>query len=150
MAAGNWIMYNSAREYIGDGVIDLDTHTFKILLTSNSYTPSAAHSTLSNITNQVANGNGYTTGGATLTSVTWGHSGTTATWDAANVSWTATGGSIGPIRIAVIYDDTPTSPADPLVCYCILDSADITVSNGSTFTIAFNASGILTLSGADS
>lgn len=150
MAAGNWIMYNSAREYIGDGVIDLDTHTFKILLTSNSYTPNPAHTVYADITNQVANGNGYTTGGATLANVTWGHTGTTATWDADDVVWTASGGSIGPIRNAVIYDDTPSSPAKPLVCYCVLDSADITVSNSSTFTIAFNASGILTLSGADS
>lgn len=148
MAAGNWIMYNSAREYIGDGTIDLDTNTFKMLLTSNSYTPNPANTVYADITNQVANGNGYTTGGATLTSVTWTHTGTTATWDAADVSWTATGGTIGPIRNAVIYDDTSASKV--LVCYCILDSGDINVTNGSTFTVAFNASGILTLSGADS
>ena len=148
MAAGNWIMYNSAREYIGDGTIDLDTNTFKMLLTSNSYTPSASHTVYADITNQVANGNGYTTGGETLANVTWGHSGTTATWDADDAVWTATGGAIGPIRNAVIYDDTASGK--PLVCYCVLDSADITVSNSSTFTIAFNASGILTLSGADS
>jgi len=148
MAAGNWIMYNSARKYIGDGTIDLDSHTFKCMLTSNSYTPSASHTVKADVTNEVANGNGYTAGGATLSSVTFNYSGTTATWDAADISWTASGGSIGPIRIAVIYDDTAAN--DELVCYCILDTADITVSNSSVFTIQLNASGILTLSGASS
>ena len=148
MAAGNWIMYNSARAYIGDGTIDLNSHTFKVMLTSNSYTPSASHTQKSNVTNEVANGNGYTSGGATLTSVTFNYSGTTATWDAADPSWTGSSGSIGPFRIAVIYDDSAAN--DELVCYCILDSADITVTAGSTFTIQFNASGILSLTGATS
>jgi len=141
-------MYNSARAYIGDGTIDLNSHTFKVMLTSNSYTPSAAHTQKSNVTNEVANGNGYTSGGETLTSVTFNYSGTTATWDADDVSWTGSVGSIGPFRIAVIYDDTASN--DELVCYCILDSADITVTAGSTFTIQFNASGILSLTGATS
>ena len=125
MAAGNWIFYNSAREYLADGTIDLDSHTFKIALLTNTYTPSASHSTYADLTNQLSTANGYTSGGATLASVTWTHSGTTATFDCADPSWTASGGSIGPFRIAVIYDDTPTSPADPLLCYCILDSASI-------------------------
>lgn len=148
MAAGNWIMYNSARAYIGDGTIDLNSHTFKLMLTSNSYTPSAAHTVKADVTNEVSNGNGYTSGGATLSSVTFNYSGTTATWDAADVSWTASGGSIGPIRIGVIYDDSAAN--DELVCYCILDTGDITVTNSSTFTVAFNASGILSLTGATS
>lgn len=148
MPAGNWIMYNSAREYIGDGSIDLDTNTFKLMLVTNSYTPSASHTQKSDVTNEVANGNGYTSGGATLSSVTWAHSGTTATFDAADPSWTASGGNIGPFRIGVIYDDT--SASDLLVAYCILDSSDITVTSGNTFTIQLNASGILTLSGASS
>jgi len=147
MAAGNWIMYDTAKEYIGDGTIDFDGHTFKCLLTSNSYTPNrSTQSVLADVTNQVANGFGYTTGGATLGSVTWGQTSGTATFDSADISWTALGGSIGPFRIAVIYDDTAAS--DPLLCYCVLDSSDLTATDGQTATIALNASGILTLSGA--
>lgn len=148
MAAGNWIVYNSAREYLMDGTIDLDTHTFKVMLTTDTYTPSASHTVKTDVTNEIANGNGYTTGGATLGSVTWAHSGTTATFDAANPAWTASGGSIATIKNAVIYDDTAAS--DELLCYCVLDASTITVTDGNTFTINLNASGILTLSGASS
>jgi len=41
----------------------------------------------------------------------------------------------------------------PLLCVCLLESvgpADVTATTGNTLTIAMNASGILTLSGADS
>lgn len=145
MAAGNFILFNTAREYIGDGTIDLDTHTFKIQLHSDSYTPNAeTHSVKTDLSNEVANGNGYTTGGATLTA-TWVRSTTTVTFDANDVQWTASGGNIGPFQYAVIYDDTASS--DELVAYCDLGD-DYTIIDGNTATIAFNASGILSLSGA--
>lgn len=114
MPAGKWKLYNSAKEYIGDGTIDLDTHTFKCaLFTSSSNANTLTNSTLSQLTNQVANANGYTTGGNTLTSVTWTQTGGTATFDAADTTWTASGGSITS-RFAVIYDDTAAS--DELLC----------------------------------
>lgn len=151
MAAGNWIMFDSAKEYIGDGTIDLDTHTFKCVLTTNTYSPSrGSHTTYSDVTNELSTANGYTSGGATLANVTWAQSSGTATLDCDDITWTASGGAIGPFRIAVIYDDTPTSPADPLLCYCVLESTDLTASDGQTVTIQINASGVLTLSGATS
>lgn len=148
MAAGKWKLYDSAKEYIGDGTIDLDTHTFKCaLFTSSSNANTLTNATLASLTNQVANANGYTTGGNTLASVTWTQTGGTATFDAADTTWTASGGSIT-ARYAVIYDDTAAS--DELLCVCLLDTtpADVTATNGNTLTIQFNASGIFTLSGA--
>jgi hypothetical protein len=62
--------------------------------------------------------------------------------------FTASGGSIT-ARYAVIDDDTVTTPvADPLVCYSLLDNspADLTATDGNTFTVQMNASGIFTLS----
>ena len=151
MPAGNWIMYNIARMYIGDGVMDMDNDTFKCSLHSATYTPNAeTHTNYADLTNEVASGNGYTTAGDALTSVTWTQSTTTVTFDAADPAWTASGADVGPFRYAVIYDDTVTTPeADPLVCYCDLGS-NITILDGNTFTIQINASGILTLSGATS
>lgn len=151
MAAGNFIVYDSFKLWIGDGTFDMDADTFKILLTSNSYTPALTHSVLADITNEVANGNGYTTGGATLGSVTWTKSGSTTTFDAADPTWTASGGSFGPARKGVIYKSgTANAHVSPLVCYCILDSADITITDTNTLTIQLNASGIFTITGATS
>ena len=141
--AATLTFYNSFKETIADGTIDLDTHTFKVMLTTSSYTPSAAHTTTTDITNEVSSTNtGYTTGGAALTSVTWGQTGGTATFDADNVVWTAGSANLT-ARYAVVYDDTATN--NDLVCYITLDSSDVTATNGNTFTIAWNASGIFTL-----
>lgn len=136
--------YNSFREYVADGTIDLDTHTFKVMLVSSSYTFSASHTVKTDITNELSTANGYTAGGATLGSVTWAHSGGTATFDAADTTWTASGGSIV-ARRAVIYDDTAAS--DELVASVLLDTtpADVTVTAGNTLTLQWNASGIFTL-----
>lgn len=142
--AASLTFYNSFREYIADGTIDLDTHTFKVMLVASGYTPSTAHTVKADVTNELSTANGYTAGGATLGSVAWGHSGGTATFDAADTVWTASGGSIV-ARYAVIYDDTAAS--DELVCYILLDTtpADVTTTAGNTLTLQWNGSGIFTI-----
>jgi len=148
MASGKWKIYDSAKEFIGDGTIDLDTHVFKIALflsTSNANT--LTNSLLADLTNQVANAFGYTTGGKTLQNVTWTRSGGTTTFDADNIDWLASGGSIT-ARFAVIYDDTATG--DPLIAVCLLDTtpADFTALDGQRLVINFNPSGVFNVSGA--
>lgn len=147
MAAGNWIMYDSAKKLIGDGTIDLDSHTFKVMLTTNAYTPDRdTHTVKADVTNELATASGYTAGGQALASVTLTETAGSVAWDAADPAWTASGTLT--FRKAVIYDDT--SASDSLVAYCILDTVDIVVTSGQTFTLALNAAGILTLSGASS
>lgn len=150
MTANALAFYDTFIEYVADGTIDLDTHTFKVALVASGYTPSASgHSTFSDITNELSTAAGYTAGGQALSSVTWGQSGGTATFDAADTVWTASGGSIT-ARYAVIYDDTPSSPADPLVGYILLDNspADVTATDGNTLTLQWNGSGIFTIAKA--
>lgn len=150
MAAGKWKLYQSAKLKIGQNLIDLDGHTFKMaLFLSTSNCDTLTHDELGDLTNQHANGNGYTTGGETITNVTWQNSSGTITFDCDNVVWTASGGSIT-ARFAVIYDDTVAG--DPLLAVCLLDTApaDVTATTGNTLTITINASGVFTLSGADS
>ena len=152
MAAGNWIVYNEFRLDVMEGVHNLETDTIKIQLHTTTHTPAVeADAVKADLDNEVANGNGYTTGGAAITNPQVTHSTTTATFDddGTNVSWT--GSSSGfTCRYAIMHNDTPTSPADPLICYSDLDASSITVNSGDTLTIQFNASGILTLTGATS
>jgi hypothetical protein len=143
--AASITFYHSFKEFLGDGTIDLDIHTFKVMLVASGYTPSAStHTVKADVTNELSTANGYTAGGATLGSVTWGQSGGTATFDAADTTWTASGGPIT-ARYAVIYDDTAAS--DELVAHILLDTTpgDVTATDGNTLTLTWNASGIFTL-----
>jgi hypothetical protein len=149
MAAGNWIVYDSAKVYMADGTMDMNSNTFKVMLCKNAYSPlRSSHTIKSQVTDEVDAVNGYTAGGVALTSVTYTQSAGVATWDCADPTWTASGGSIAQARIAVIYNDTVSSPVKPLVCYCIMDTTDVTATVGQILTIQMSASGILTLSGA--
>jgi hypothetical protein len=149
VAADAWDVYDKFKEYMGDGTIDLDGDTFKVVLcSSTSNAATQTNQLYASLTEELSTANGYTSGGATLTSVTWTESSGTVTFDSADPAWTASGGSIT-ARFAVVYDDTPTSPADPLVCSCLMDNspADVTVTDGNTLTIQINASGYFQVSG---
>jgi hypothetical protein len=157
MAAGKWKVYEFAKEYLSDGTHDLDNASlgYKMALflsTSNCDTLSVGTGVYGDLTNEHANANGYTTGGIALANEVWTHSGGTVTFDCDNVVWTASGGDIV-TRFAVIYvDATVNSIVKPLLCVSLLDTtpANVTATNGNTLTVAINASGVFTLSGADS
>jgi hypothetical protein len=143
-------LYNSMKEYIADGTIDLDTDTFKVALVTSTYTPNfTTHTVYADLTNELTTANGYTSGGATLGSVTWNRSGGTVTFDAADTTWTASGGSIT-ARRAILYKDTTTANGivRPLIAAILMDDtpADVTATAGNTLTLQWNASGIFTLS----
>tara|TARA_B100001758_G_scaffold97541_1_gene83404 strand:+ start:23746 stop:24186 length:441 start_codon:yes stop_codon:yes gene_type:complete len=54
-------------------------------------------------------------------------------------------GTVGPFRYIYLYNDAPTSPADPLIGYFDY-GANLTLNNGESLTIDFDqASGALTL-----
>jgi hypothetical protein len=151
MAAGKWKLYEAAKLDIANGLIDFDSHSFKIALflsTSNCDTLSGT-TALASLTNQVATANGYTQNSKAVTITTANSSGTITVDETTNPVWTASGGSIT-ARFAVIYDDTHAS--DQAVCVCLLDTtpADVTATDGNTFTITMNASGLFTISGATS
>ena len=148
-AAGKWKLYEQAKLDIANGLMDLDTHSFKIALftsVSNCNTLSGT-TTLASLTSQVATANGYTQNSKSVTLTTANSGGTITVDETTNPSWTANGGSIT-ARFAVIYNDTHASKQ--ALCVCLLDTApaDVTATDGNTFTITQNSSGIFTISGA--
>lgn len=128
---------------LGLKLIELETDTFKWALT-NSAPTAATHDELADIT-QIANGNGYTTGGETAANNTYTETaGGSGIWKFTHddVVWTASGGSIAQFRYAVLYSDTSTG--DKLVGYLDYGSAvDITV--GNTFTLDVGSDGVFQL-----
>jgi hypothetical protein len=116
--------------------------TYKLALyTSATYLASAT--TLAGITKtEVASGNGYTTGGATLASVAV----TTVTtndakFDANDVSWTVPAAGSLAAAYGILYNDTDAN--DPPVLFIDFDGTQ-TTTDGAIFQIIWNASGIFT------
>lgn len=139
------IFFNDYFEQVAKGVHQWAAHTFKLALTNTA--PDAATDTaLADIT-QITAGNGYTAGGTALANVTVTESGGTATIDADDVTFTASGGNIGPFRYIVLYNDSAASPADALISYIDYGSS-YTINDGGSFTVQWNASGIQTVAEA--
>ena len=137
--------YNQFTEYMGDNSIDMDGDSFYHMLMNSSHTFTATHTQRTDVSaNQIATANGYTqaTGGGTgeqLASPTWTQpvAGTTM-FDAADTSWSASGGSIA-ADDDVIFSDTSTN--DLLMCSIDFDGTQ-TAGDGTSFLIAYNTNGI--------
>ena len=125
-------MATSFKAEILDEQHDLVADTIKIAL----YTSSAslgASTTAYTTSNEVANGNGYATGGVTLANRAVSTSGTTAFFDADDPTWTSASFTA---RGALIYNSTNSDKAIAVLNF----GGDFTVSSG-TFRIVFPAAG---------
>lgn len=134
--------FNAFVEHLAEKVHDLGADTLKVYLSNTA--PVATNSVKADIA-EISAGNGYTAGGnqATVTSSSQS-SGTYKLVLGDPATWTATG-TVGPFRYAILYNDTPTSPADPLIGWWDYGSA-ITLANGETFKVDFDpTNGVLTI-----
>lgn len=131
--------YNNWKDIMMEGA-NLSSDSFKMLLTTSSYTPSATHTQLSDITNEVS-GNGYARYTHTATS---SQTDGTYTFNLDDAVFTADGGSIV-ARYWVLFDDTLAG--DVLVAWGLLDAtpADVTTTDTNTLTVTINASGLFTI-----
>jgi hypothetical protein len=132
-------LYDHTAKRFADGSNAVgDTYKLKLLTAA---TFSAAHTTLAATGGtEVANANGYTTGGATLGSVVVNQTGNDAAFDAADVTWSALGGAIT-ASYGIIYNDTDTN--DPPVAFIDMGGSQ-TAGDGTDFKVVWNASGIVT------
>ena len=134
--------FNAFVENLAEGVHNLQSHTLKVMLTNTA--PVATNSVRADLT-EIAAGNGYTAGGTAASVTSSAQTSGTYKLVLADVVFTASGGSIGPFRYAVLYNDTPTSPADPLIAYWDYGAA-LTLTNGETLNWdADPTTGVLTL-----
>ncbi len=109
------------------------TCTPTIALTTNAEIPTTSDAVLADITPI-----SYTNLSARVVTVTTS-SQTSGTYKLvlADLVLTASG-AVATFRHVVLYNDDPTSPADPLVCYWDYGS-DVTLASTETFTIDFDA-----------
>jgi len=122
---------------VGIKKIDHSNDVFKLVLTNTAVTK-AGTQVLADITG-LSTANGYAPATMTMTwAETAGGSGVWRLSMGADKTWTASGGNFGPFRYVVLYDDTPTSPADPIVGFWDYGSA-ITVNDTETFTVDVDA-----------
>jgi len=132
--------FNSFVEAVAEKVHNLGSDTLKVVLTNTA--PVATNTQLSDIT-QITGANGYTTGGATATTSSSAQTSGTYKLVLADVSWTASGGSIGPFRYAVLYNDTAVN--DELIGFWDYGT-NLTLTDANTFTVDFDATnGVLTI-----
>jgi hypothetical protein len=126
-----------------NGAVDWNTDTIKIALLDNGHTPAPdSHDFLNDVEgDELANGNGYTTGGGTLTTptVTVDSASDEIRLDADDEAWTT---ATFTARYGVIYKDAGgATSADPLIGLIDFDG-DQAVSSG-TFTIVAASTGYL-------
>ncbi len=133
--------FNSFVEALAEKTHNLGSDTLKVLLCNTA--PVATNTIKANLT-EITAGNGYTAGGsaASITSSAQ-TSGTYKLVLGDPTTWTASGGSIGPFRYAVLYNDTATN--DELIGFWDYGSS-ITLAAGESFAVDFDAStGVLTI-----
>lgn len=136
----SFVKFNTFVEALAEKTHNLGSDTLKVVLTNTGPT-AATDDQLADIT-QVANGNGYTTGGTTATTSSSAQTSGTYKLVLADVLFTASGG-LGPFRYAVLYNDTATG--DELIGYWDYGSS-VTLASGDTFTVDFDPStGVLQL-----
>ncbi len=133
--------FNAFVEHLAEKVHNLGSDQLAVALTAAANAPTAANAVLADLT-QIAYTNlssrNISTAASAQTSGTYKLTLT-------DLVLTAAGGSIAPFRYVVIYNDTPTNPADPLIGWYDYGS-ELTLNDGDTLTIDFDgANGVLTI-----
>jgi hypothetical protein len=141
--------FNKVNDFVKNAVHNMDLESDQVVVALSNTTPGSESSDPS------ADGNGVL---ANLTQISYTNlssrnvttsSSTQASGTyklvLADLTLTSSGGSTGPFRYVYIYDDTVTTPADPLIGYYDYGSS-LTLNDGDSLTLDFSAAnGVLQL-----
>lgn len=148
MPAGNFTVFDKAIPKLANGTIDLDSHAFKVCVTTNAqgFSPgfggASGQCRYGDLTAEAAPNGDYVTGGQAVTGPTWGQIGGVATFDCDDANWT---GCTMTVKYGVIYDDS--APNKDCLGYVDLDTGSgsgIAVAAGD-LTIMWNSAGLFTM-----
>lgn len=126
--------FNAFTEHLAEKVHNLGADSLVLFLCNTA--PVAANSILSDLT-QIS----YTNASSRALTIS-SSAQTSGVYKLvlADIVITASGGTVGPFRYPGVYNDTPTSPADPLIGFFDYGSS-ITLADGETFTVDFDGTG---------
>ncbi len=153
MAAGAWKIYATAKQNIGDTVIDLGAGIFKMSLHRTSASGSidglSAVAIMSDIGSEVSAVGGYAAGGRTMAGVVWA-AGVTAKqihfdYQTAGLVFTASGAALSTIKYALIHWSVGAITSGPVLCYSTLSTSAFTIASPNTLTILPASTGVFTL-----
>lgn len=128
--------FNAFVEHEAEKVHNLQSDTLMNMLTNTA--PVATNSLFGDLT-EISAGNGYTSKGGQAVQSSSAQTSGAYKLVLADVTFTASGGSIGPFRYTVLFNDTPTSPADPLILSWDYGT-NLTLTTGNSFTIDYDGS----------
>ena len=134
--------FNKVNDFVVNAVHNMDLASDQIAVALTNTAPASETS------NPTADGNGvkgnlteisYTNcSSRNVTTTSSSQSSGTYKLVLADLTLTASGGSVGPFRYVYLFDDTVTSPADPILGYYDYGSS-LTLNDGDSFTIDFSA-----------
>jgi hypothetical protein len=134
--------FNKVNDFVKNAVHNMDLESDQIVVALSNTAPGSEAS------NPASDGNGVL---ANVTQVTYtnlssrnvttsssSQTGGTYKLVLADITLTSSGGSTGPFRYVYIFDDTVTTPADPLIGYYDYGSS-LTLNDGDSLTVDFSA-----------
>jgi hypothetical protein len=134
--------FNKVNDFVKNAVHNMDLESDQIVIALSNTAPGSEAS------NPTADGNGvvanvtqvaYTNlSSRNVTTTSSTQTGGTYKLVLADITLTSTGGTTGPFRYVYIYDDTVTTPADPLIGYYDYGSS-LTLNDGDSLTVDFSA-----------
>ena len=146
MAKGDLTIFEEFANDVGLSKHNLDTDVHKLMLISTaaaSVAASTATPTYSDFSGaEMASGNGYTTGGATVASTSYVEASGVGTMDGNDVTWSQNASGFTTARTAILYNSTHASSV--AIAKVDLGSSNVSLQDGDV-TVSWHGSGILTI-----